>query len=152
MHSAPSALNAECTQVLCPDGSQKVSTRSKIVVKGREKPLKGVLRGSDKLWILKLTEKARFAPFAKGSTHPGVLVSSNAYRTSVHSVLSAELKLLHSVLSASQCSKISVHSVLSALRSPLFHCALESARSTVCGVGPKPPNRGWGTYLPTYPS
>ena len=105
MHSAPSALNAECTQVLCPDGSQKVSKRSKIVVKGRERPLKGILRGSDKLWILKLTEKARFAPFAKRSTRPGVLVSSNAYRTSVHSVLSAELKLLHSVLSASQCSK-----------------------------------------------
>ena len=81
--------------------------------------------------------KGSFAPFAKRSTRPGVLVSSNAYRTSVHSVLSAELKLLHSVLSASQCSKISVHSVLSALRSPLFHCALESARSTVCGVGLK---------------
>ena len=64
------------------------------------------LRRLDKLWILKLKEKARFAPFGRCSTRPGALVSRNAYRTSVHSVLSAELKLLHSVLSAVECSRM----------------------------------------------
>ena len=45
---------------------------------------------------------------------PGELVSSSAYRASVHSVLSAEQKLLHSVQVQTKCSELSVHSVLSA--------------------------------------
>ena len=39
-----------------------------------------------------------------------------------HSVLSAQLKLLHSVHSAAQCPEIPVHSVLSAFENCLFQC------------------------------
>ena len=49
-------------------------------------------------------------------------------------MLSAELRLLHSVLSASQCSKISVHSVLSAHQTSLHEWKVQSAHCTVCGL------------------
>ena len=61
---------------------------------------------------------------------PGELVSSSAYRTPVHSVLSAEQKLLHSVQVQTKCSELSVHSVLSARQNLCMsgkcrvHCAL----------------------------
>ena len=64
--------------------------------------------------VLKFKEKARLAPFGGCLTRHGELVSSSAYRMSVHSVLSAEQKLLHSVQVQTKCSEISVHSVLSA--------------------------------------
>ena len=80
--------------------------------------------------VLKFKEKARLAPFGGCLTRHGELVSSSAYRTSVHSVLSAEQKLLHSVQVQTKCSEISVHSVLSAHQNLCMsgkcrvHCAL----------------------------
>ena len=65
-------------------------------------------------WSADIHKKARVAPFGGSLTRPGELVSSSAYRASVHSVLSTEQKLLHSVQVQTKCSELSVHSVLSA--------------------------------------
>ena len=60
------------------------------------------------------SQKGPWRPLGGILTRPGELVSSSAYRTSVHLVLSVEQKLLHSVQVQTKCSELSVHSVLSA--------------------------------------
>ena len=77
------------------------------------------------------SQKARLAPFGGGfGSSWRARQQHSAYRTPVHSVLSAEQKLLHSVQVQTKCSELSVHSVLSARQNLCMsgkcrvHCAL----------------------------
>ena len=120
-----SALSAECESVLCQSRVSRGPGELKRSSQQRIQGIKGLIMVLNNLRWNKVLNTSFWKLFGLSQALVARIecaLSTDCSERLGHSVLSAQLKLLHSVHSAAQCPGITVHSVLSAFENRLFQC------------------------------